>query len=143
MRVLNILIVDDEPIVLAVATKMIERLGHRAETSTNGVEALDRLRLAAPSFDVLITDDGMPELVGRDLVQQLPATPFRGPVFVFSGGSALDMESKYLGLGVRGFIAKPIDWTAVREMLSVISGELGIGPLERFEAAEANPAPFA
>src|SRR6266566_7841262 len=69
-----ILVIDDEPLVVALMTDTLELEGYEVETAKNGREALEKI--AARSYDVLLSDLRMPELDGvglyRELEQQHP-----------------------------------------------------------------------
>src|SRR5712692_3757467 len=69
-----ILVVDDEPLVAALMADTLELEGYEVETAKNGREALEKI--AALSYDALLSDLRMPELDGvglyRELEQQHP-----------------------------------------------------------------------
>ena len=69
-----ILVVDDEPLVAALMADTLELEGYEVETAKNGREALEKI--AARSYDALLSDLRMPELDGvglyRELEQQHP-----------------------------------------------------------------------
>jgi two-component system cell cycle response regulator CpdR len=93
-----VLVVDDEPLVLAVAVGMLEDLGCEVIAASNGHEALEKLS-AEPRVEALITDIEMPDIDGYELVDA--ATNVRDSLKVI-------MLSGRLGDG-RGFplIRKP------------------------------------
>src|SRR5713101_468639 len=69
-----ILVIDDEPLVVALMTDILGLEGYEVETAENGREALEKI--AARSYDVILSDLRMPELDGvglyRELEQQYP-----------------------------------------------------------------------
>jgi CheY-like chemotaxis protein len=69
-----ILVVDDEPLVAALMADTLGLDGYEVETAKNGREALEKI--AARSYDVILSDLRMPELDGvglyRELEQQHP-----------------------------------------------------------------------
>jgi CheY-like chemotaxis protein len=81
---LRILVVEDEPGVLAVMLEMIALLGHWATGVSSAEGARDRFLEGA--FDVLLTDVALPGLSGFDLADMLRA---RHPVkVIFASGGA-------------------------------------------------------
>jgi predicted DNA-binding ribbon-helix-helix protein len=64
-----VLVVDDEPLVLAVTASMLADLGCEVVTSANGSDALDKLA-ADQSIRILITDITMPGLSGYELAER-------------------------------------------------------------------------
>ena len=59
----RVLLVDDNKDVLETSAEMLEELGYRVITATNGFEALDRLD-EHPDLEVVVTDVRMPGHVG-------------------------------------------------------------------------------
>ena len=65
----HILLVDDNRDGLLVRRCLLEELGYRVETATNGEEGL-RLFESSP-FDVVVTDYRMPRMDGGELIQRI------------------------------------------------------------------------
>jgi PAS domain S-box-containing protein len=70
----TILLVEDEPTLLQLATVMLESLGYRVLTSESPREALVRTETDADGIDLLVTDVIMPQMNGRELARQLKQT---------------------------------------------------------------------
>lgn len=64
-RRLHVLVVDDEPHVLTVTCRMIERLSHEAVSAESGVKAIQLLQ--SDVFDLAIVDTQMPGINGDDV----------------------------------------------------------------------------
>jgi CheY-like chemotaxis protein len=62
----SVLVVDDDPTVLAVLTDMLEDLGCDVSCADNGPDALDQLR-QNDQISILITDINMPGMDGHEL----------------------------------------------------------------------------
>lgn len=75
---LDLLVVEDEPSVRAVTSRILRDAGHHVVEATDGIEALDLLREA--SFDVLVSDIVMPWMSGLELRKRvdLPAVLISG-----------------------------------------------------------------
>ncbi len=84
----KILIVDDDPDVCFVLKKLLERKGHEAVTSLNGLEALKCLERSP--FDVVITDLIMPEMDGIELITKMRITYPEQKVIAISGGGRIN-----------------------------------------------------
>jgi PAS domain S-box-containing protein len=67
----TILLVEDEPAILSVATKTLERLGYRVLAAGTPGEAIRLAREHRGRIDLLMTDVVMPEMNGRDLARNL------------------------------------------------------------------------
>ena len=79
-----VLLVDDDPLVRAVAASMLEDLGCEVVTAACGREAIDTL-LADDRIDVLITDINMPNMDGYALARAATQTRNELKVIVLSG----------------------------------------------------------
>jgi CheY-like chemotaxis protein len=64
-----ILVVDDEPLVAALIADALGLEGYEVETAKNGREALEKI--AACSYDAILSDLRMPELDGVGLYREL------------------------------------------------------------------------
>ena len=67
----RILIVDDEPAVLSVASDILQRNGYSVVSATSGLEAVERLRAARGHFEAAIVDMSMPGLNGLETMRAL------------------------------------------------------------------------
>jgi CheY-like chemotaxis protein len=122
VRERKILVVDDEVDVADVLAAMLETDKHRVETAKNGVEALDRINVAA--FDAIICDLRMPELDGPDLYGEIerrhPALLGR---FVFLTGDTLDARiAEFLSQTDAPTVNKPFSLEEVRAAIQRVLG---------------------
>ncbi|MGD9613008.1 MAG: ATP-binding protein, partial [Kiritimatiellia bacterium] len=67
----TILLVEDEPAILAISRDMLLNLGYQVLSAATPGEALQQAQAQAGKIQLLITDVVMPEMNGRDLAQQL------------------------------------------------------------------------
>jgi DNA-binding response OmpR family regulator len=65
---LRILAVDDEPMLGELMRRILERKGHAVSVFENPLLALDALRNNPGGFDLLITDQSMPQMPGDMLI---------------------------------------------------------------------------
>ena len=116
---LRILLAEDNEINRNVATRLLERLGHRADIASDGREALARLEHAA--YDVVLMDVQMPELDGleasRTICARWPAG--RRPRIVAMTAEAMQGDrEKCLAAGMDDYIVKPVTLDQLREALA-------------------------
>ena len=83
---LDVLLVDDDPLVRANASALLEDLGHRVTTLGAGQEAIDLLARQA-RFDVVISDYAMPGMNGVELAEHI-AQRYPGLNFILASGFA-------------------------------------------------------
>jgi PAS domain S-box-containing protein len=115
---LEILLVEDNTVNQKVATRLLERLGYRADTVGNGLEAL--VALSARHYDLILMDVQMPEMDGfettRTIRHRLP--PDRQPKIVALTANALkDDRKRCLDSGMNDYITKPIKLDEIRDAI--------------------------
>lgn len=103
----NILIVDDSPGMRAVAAAMLRHAGHKAETASDGEQALQKITSRTP--DLILLDLSMPEMDGFQVLERLcqwggGRPPL--PVVVFSAMDDRETRVRVAELGASGFVTK-------------------------------------
>ncbi len=87
---------------------MLERLGYRVTTRSNGLEALNTFQNQPDEFDLLITDQTMPGMTGSDLARRILQIRPGIPVILCTGYSNIISEAESRTMGIRGFAMKPL-----------------------------------
>ncbi|MDY6971931.1 MAG: response regulator [Thermodesulfobacteriota bacterium] len=105
----SILLVDDEAPIIRMVNQMLERLGYFVTARTSSIEALETFRLKPDSFDLVITDQTMPNMNGTDLAQKLLEIKPDIPVILCTGFSEAITEEKAKAMGIQEYILKPVD----------------------------------
>jgi CheY-like chemotaxis protein len=104
----RLLVIDDEPMVAELARLGLANLGYEVEVHTNSREALEAFRVAPDSFDVVITDQTMPNMTGLKLAHELLAIRPGTPIILCTGYSELVDESRAKVAGIRVYAEKPV-----------------------------------
>ncbi|SFI30003.1 response regulator [Planctomicrobium piriforme] len=121
---LRLLVVDDSPINLEVASGILQILGQEVETASSGEEALERLQ--GSRFDAVFMDLEMPGLDGltttrlhrqRETAEGLAPTPF----YAMTAHVLDAFKHKCEAAGMDGFLSKPIQPDEIREVLDHLS----------------------
>ena len=112
---LEILIVDDEPIVCERLKAFLEGDGHRIETSTDPVEAMQRLE--TKQYDIVISDIRMGEIDGIQLMEKVLQKSAYSKVIMITGYATLDLARESLTKGAFDFIAKPFKMKEIRKTI--------------------------
>jgi len=118
---LQILCIDDEPLLRELIKEILERDGHEVEVSDSGQSGLDEFRIARERgrpFDVVITDLGMPYLDGRQVARALKQESPTTPVIMLTGWGAFMKEDGNTPEQVDGVVSKPPRSRELREALS-------------------------
>ena len=87
----RILVVDDEEMVRNIIFKLLTVRGHIVTAASSGAEALTCF--SAASFDFVITDQGMPEMSGRELAYQIRKLKADIPIILLTGDTDLRADS--------------------------------------------------
>jgi len=105
----NILVVDNHPVMLKFMSNLLEKKGHQVLTASNGLSALDILKINIP--DVIFADLVMPNISGEKLCRIVRSKPeFKEVFFVILSAIAVEDETNLLDYGADACIAKgPFD----------------------------------
>ncbi len=110
----TLLVVDDDPLVLASTSSMLEDLGHTAVEAASGRQALEILRAGA-KVDLVLTDQGMPGMTGLQLAAELRQLRPNLPVLLASGYA----EAAELAASGMPLLPKPFGQAA---MMAAVEG---------------------
>jgi PAS domain S-box-containing protein len=113
----RVLLVDDEEGLVAVGSEMLRRFGYTVASTTNGLEALELFRLSPSAYDVVVTDQTMPDIRGDELARKMLSIRPDVPIILCTGFSELVNERKAREIGIRRFLMKPV---LIRELAQVI-----------------------
>jgi len=113
----RILFVDDEETLVLMAAAMLERLGYQVTARTSSREALAAFREQPDQFDLVITDQTMPEMTGIELGRAILQVRPDIPIILCTGYSRLVSEEKIKAVGIRDLALKPL---AKQELSSLI-----------------------
>ncbi|MDD4515048.1 ATP-binding protein [Massilibacteroides sp.] len=118
-RVINCLLVDDDPLQLALTEELLKQSLVIVKTCTDPRKVLDLLR--EQKYDIVITDIQMPGLNGFELVGQIRESGISGtdvlPVIALSASVANEKET-YFDAGFTGFLNKPF---TAKELIAVLN----------------------
>jgi PAS domain S-box-containing protein len=104
----RILFIDDEPALVDIGEQMLHRLGYRAVTTTSSTEALELFQNAPDEFDLVITDQTMPQMTGDELAKELMNLRPSMPIILCTGFSEKISEQEANAMGLRAFLTKPL-----------------------------------
>jgi two-component system, cell cycle response regulator len=115
----RILVVDDNQLNRSVLTRSLNLEGYAVETSENGLEALELLRLP-PSFDVVLLDILMPELDGYETLARIKAdeTLKHFPVIMISAVDELESVVRCIEMGATDYLHKPFNAAILRARIN-------------------------
>lgn len=103
----QILIVDDEPKMRRVLEIMLQKLGHRVLSASNGREALTLF--GSSSVDLVVTDLLMPDVDGIELLAQLRAQQTAVPVIIITAHGTIETAVAAMKHGAFDYLVRPFD----------------------------------
>ncbi len=113
---LNILVVDDSPIITRKLTMMVELLGYKVvKTAATGKEALLAYRTCRP--DLVTMDITMPEMDGIEATRLILAEFPEAKIVMVTSHGQEKMVFDALRAGARGYVLKPFDSHKVNEAI--------------------------
>ncbi len=121
----RILLVDDEADLVHLGKQMLERLGYTVVACTQSVEALELFRRQPDAFDLVITDQTMPQMTGEELTRHLLWLRPELPVILITGYSQTLSPEQAKALGIRAYVMKPM---VTQEFARVIRQVLAVNP---------------
>ena len=121
----RVLLVDDEESVLGFMRELLLSWGLEVAAVRRASAARDLLAAEGTRFDLLVTDQTMPELSGADLAHAAQALRPGLPVLLYSGHADLIDVEALKHSGIRRVLRKPLE---PAELRSAIEDCLGPGP---------------
>lgn len=107
----TIILVDDEPAILSILSRMLERYGFNTICTSSGKEALEIM--AREEIHVLMADIRMPEMDGVTLCRKAKEQDPSARVFALSAFVDAYSEAEMLEAGFAGWLGKPFDMEAI------------------------------
>jgi PAS domain S-box-containing protein len=113
----RVLFVDDELELAELGGQVLKSLGYQVVIATSSIEALEIFSNYPSNFDLVITDQTMPQMTGLQLTVELKKIRPDIPVIICTGFSENINEETYKSYGVSDFFMKPV---TKREVAAVI-----------------------
>jgi signal transduction histidine kinase/ActR/RegA family two-component response regulator len=104
----RILFVDDEKALVDIGVQLLEHLGYQVVARTSSIEALEAFRNQPEKFDLVVSDQTMPNMTGEMLAKELLRIRPDIPIVLCTGYSEMISEEKAIALGIKKLIMKPI-----------------------------------
>lgn len=102
----RILVVDDDPVSLLVASDTLARVGHHCVTSSNGEQVVSLVR--NESIDLVLMDCRMPVIDGQTATRHLRQAGFQGPIIAVTAEASERERLTCLDTGMDDFLTKPV-----------------------------------
>jgi signal transduction histidine kinase len=113
----TVMIVDDEKPLVALAEEILAELGYEPVGFSSSPAALKAFRDAPRRFDIVLTDETMPELIGTDLAREIALLRSDLPIVLMSGYSGPQLLERARAIGIREVLRKPLQSKDIAECL--------------------------
>jgi PAS domain S-box-containing protein len=113
----RILVADDNAINRTVALAQLRKLGHRATSVTNGVEAVEAVEHG--DYDLVLMDCAMPVLDGFEATRRIRDSTHPGiPIIAVTASAMAGDRDRCLSEGMSDYLAKPVDLGQLADVLA-------------------------
>ena len=123
---LNALVADDDFNTCDSVTKMLVKVGMRAEWTLSGKEAVLRARQSfemGDTFKAYIIDWRLPDMNGIEVTRQIRAMHDDTPIIILTAYDWSDIEVEAKAAGVTAFCSKPMFMSDLRDTLMTAIGQ--------------------
>lgn len=106
-----IVLVEDTPANLALATKLLTAAGHEVVTASTGADGVRLVAERRP--DLVLMDLGLPDMSGSQALHAIRTAESDGPhipVIAFTAHAMVGDRERALAEGFDGYLSKPIDF---------------------------------
>ncbi len=104
----RILFVDDEEVLVEMGEEILAELGYEVTSRTSSQEALSLLKEDPSCFDLVVTDQTMPDMTGLELAKKILAIKADMPIIMCTGYSHTVDADKAKAAGIKAFAMKPL-----------------------------------
>jgi CheY-like chemotaxis protein len=117
----QVLLVDDDETVRTAIGDVLRGAGYAVMLAASGLEGIAKVRERGSPFDLVVTDLGMPDVPGWEVVEAVKQMETGTPVVIMSGFDRARATRRAKELGVDFVISKPFD---IQEFLTTVRGLL-------------------
>ncbi len=117
MNETRILVVDDDPAILRLCQRILERHGFMVQTAASAKEAL--LEAEKSRYDLLITDIRMPLMDGFELASRFRHIHSDSAIILITGFGSVETSIQALRKGVDGLLVKPFE--SSKELIETVT----------------------
>ena len=111
----HLLLVDDEPAVIDVQTRILASLGYEITATTSALEALELFRATPGRFALVVSDQALPHMTGTTMAAEMKAIRPDLRVVFCTGCSDMIDEQRAKNCGGRAVLIKPVDLRTLAE----------------------------
>jgi CheY-like chemotaxis protein len=118
----TVMIVDDERPLVALAKELLAGLGYQTLGFDSSNAALQAFRAEPQRFDLVLTDEAMPDLVGSELAAEFRRIRPTLPIILMSGHGGAQLTQRAAAIGAQAVLRKPLQGRDLAESLARVLG---------------------
>jgi signal transduction histidine kinase len=104
----TVMIVDDERVLVALAEETLSELGYEPVGFDSSIAALQAFRVEPKRFDLVLTDETMPDLTGTELAREIRQLRPDISIILMSGYSGAQLNERAQAVGIIDVLHKPL-----------------------------------
>ncbi len=132
---LQVLVLDDEPIVGKRLQPALAKVGCDVEVFDSPGPALQRV--AAKRFDIVVTDIRMEDIDGIEVLENVLERWPKTKVIMITGYATVEVAREAMAKGAFDFIAKPFKPQELRDVIARAAESLGFAGIDRATADDS------
>ena len=134
----RVLLVDDDRAITEIHASSLREIGYEVETCTSGEAALPLV--TSSTFDVLVTDLGLPGMPGMELVRRVRELDAELSVVIVTGNPQVESAAQAIDHGVLKYFTKPVALDALHETIRRAAQLSLLGRVKRETLQATEPA---
>ena len=124
----HILVIDDDPQILALLSDLLNVSGFHVDTASNGADGLEKV--SQGSYDLMLCDVWMPAMTGLQVLERLGAMETKPPVIMMTADDTPDTVLKAVRGHALQVVGKPFKTQAILELIKETLQEPAGPPIE-------------
>ncbi|MGZ5145579.1 MAG: ATP-binding protein [Burkholderiales bacterium] len=114
----SVMVIDDERALVALAEEMLAELGYEPAGFQSSTAALHAFRADPLRFDVVLTDETMPDIAGTEVAREINRLGRGTPILLMSGYAGKQLADRARAAGVTEVLRKPLVLRDIAEALA-------------------------
>ena len=124
---MHLLLVEDDPRLGRLLTRMLQEERHLVELTGLGEEAIE-IAEANGGIDAIVLDIGLPDIPGTDVARRLRAKGHRLPILMLTARDAIEDRVKGLDAGADDYLVKPFAFQELSARLRALARRVSVEP---------------
>ncbi|MEW6266049.1 MAG: response regulator [Thermodesulfobacteriota bacterium] len=116
----RVMAIDDEEDLSAIYDSALSRLGYSVKSYTSSLEALEAFQSKPDDFDLVLTDQTMPKMIGLELARQIKLIRPDIPIILATGFVSEATEEQARLIGIEQILPKPMKMAKLSETIKSV-----------------------